>query len=178
MEGKTFRSGPLEIQVGVGDLTEADVDAIVNAANNHLWMGGGVAGAIKRKGGTEIEREAVSKGPIAVGDAVATGAGALKARHVIHAVTMGEDLRTSEEYIRRSTRASLERAVELGVGSIAFPALGTGVGGFSLEEAGRVMLEEIIGFSDPGPLKRVVILLFDSNAYLSFMGLCPQKPTP
>jgi len=169
MEGKTFRSGSLEIWIGVGDLTEAGVDAVVNAANNHLWMGGGVAGAIKRKGGAGIEAEAISKGPIPVGAAVATGAGTLKARYVIHAATMGQDLVTSEEYIRKSTRASLEKAMELGLKSLAFPALGTGVGGFSLEDAGRVMMEEIIAPRDYGSLKRVEILLIDTGSYRGFM---------
>ena len=116
-----------------GDICERPVGAIVNAANNHLWMGGGVAGAIKRRGGVEIEREAMAQGPIPVGRAVATGAGALAARYVIHAAVMGQDLRTDAALIREATRAALLVAEGLGVQSIAFPALGTGVGGFPLE---------------------------------------------
>src|ERR687883_2122155 len=98
----------MEFEVVEGDITQLDVDAIANAANDHLWMGAGVAGAIKRAGGVEIEREAVAKGPIAVGDAVATGAGRLKARHVIHGAVMGQDLRTSAELIEQTTRRCLE----------------------------------------------------------------------
>src|SRR5262245_1778241 len=89
----------LEISVGEGDISALDVDAVANAANDRLWMGAGVAGALKRAGGEEIEREAVAKGPIAVGDAVATGAGQLPARWVVHAAVMGQDLRTSADAI-------------------------------------------------------------------------------
>src|ERR687883_945988 len=98
----------MEFEVVEGDITQLDVDAIANAANDHLWMGAGVAGAIKRAGGVEIEREAVAKGPIAVGDAVATGGGRLKARHVIHGAVMGQDLRTDAELVARTTRRCLE----------------------------------------------------------------------
>src|SRR6266496_2756145 len=102
--------GVLQIEIAEGDITALDVDAIANAANSALWMGAGVAGAIKRAGGEEIEREAVSKGPIEVGDAVATGAGRLKAKHVVHGAVMAQDLRTSAELIERTTRRSLEVA--------------------------------------------------------------------
>jgi len=100
----------MRLEVVEGDITALEVDAIANAANDHLWMGAGVAGAIKRGGGEEIEREAVAKGPIAVGDAVATGAGQLKARHVIHGAVMGQDLRTSAALVERTTRRCLEVA--------------------------------------------------------------------
>src|SRR5690242_4722834 len=104
-------------------------------------MGAGVAGAIKRAGGEEIEREAVAKGPVEVGSAVATGAGRLPARWVIHGAVMGQDLVTSAELIRRTTRSCLELADELGCSSLALPAFGTGVGGFSLDECARLMVE-------------------------------------
>src|SRR6266542_6416076 len=123
----------MELEVREGDITAVEIDAIANAANNHLWMGSGVAGAIKRAGGDEIEREAVAKGPIEVGDAVATGAGRLPARWVIHGAAMGADLRTDEELVRRTTRRCLEVADELGARSLALPAFGTGVGGLPLE---------------------------------------------
>src|SRR5438128_7903252 len=97
----------MDMEVVEGDITQLDVDAIGNAANDHLWMGAGVAGAIKRAGGEAIEREAVAKGPIPVGSAVATGAGRLHARHVIHGAVMGQDLRTSAELIGQTTRACL-----------------------------------------------------------------------
>src|SRR5436190_10313611 len=112
--------GHVAIQILKGDIAQANVEAVVNAANNHLWMGGGVAGALKRAGGGEIEREAMAKGPVEVGAAVVTTAGALPARYVIHAAVMGQDLRTDRSKISAATRSSLDRARELGVESIAF----------------------------------------------------------
>src|SRR2546428_3273502 len=113
----------MTIEARMGDITQADVDAIVNAANNHLWMGAGVAGAIKRAGGPDIEREAISKGPIPVGEAVVTSAGALRAKYVIHAAAMGQNLQTDAAKVRLATRNALTRARELAIRSIAFPAL-------------------------------------------------------
>ena len=104
----------MELEVVEGDITELDVDAVANAANNELWMGAGVAGAIKRAGGSEIEQEAVAQAPIAVGQAIATGAGNLRAKHVVHAAVMGQDLQTSAELISQATRRTLEVADELG----------------------------------------------------------------
>src|SRR5207237_7924837 len=124
---------PVELEVVEGDITKLDVDAIANAANDRLWMGAGVAGAIKRAGGEEIEREAVAKGPIPVGEAVATGAGALHARWVVHGAVMGQDLRTNADLVRMTTASCLRVADELGAESLALPAFGTGVGGFPLE---------------------------------------------
>ncbi|MCK4224868.1 MAG: macro domain-containing protein [candidate division Zixibacteria bacterium] len=149
-----------------GDITEQEVDAIVNAANNHLWMGVGVAGAIKRKGGIEIEKEAMSKGPIPVGEAVVTKAGSLKAKYVIHAAVMGQDLITNEEHIRNATLNSLKRAEELKIKSIAFPAFGTGVGGFPVDECARIMLAEVKNFSkNAKSLKEIRFVLFDKKSY-------------
>src|SRR5262245_38949080 len=99
--------GDAAIETKQGDISQAQVDAVVNAANNHLWMGSGVAGALKRAGGSDIEREAVAKGPIAVGEAVVTGAGTLPARYVIHAAAMGLDLITDRSKISLPTRNSL-----------------------------------------------------------------------
>ena len=124
----------VKIEIIEGDITTVSADALVNAANNHLWMGAGVAGAIKKAGGREIEEEAVKKGPIPVGEVVVTGAGRLPVKYIIHAAVMGQDLQTGAEIIEQATRNSLRKADELGLKSIAFPALGTGVGGFSLEE--------------------------------------------
>jgi O-acetyl-ADP-ribose deacetylase (regulator of RNase III) len=157
----------LELEVAEGDITALDVDAIANAANNHLWMGAGVAGAIKRAGGDEIEREAVAKGPIEIGDAVATGAGRLPARYVIHGAVMGQDLRTSGELIERTTRRCLEVADELGCASLALPAFGTGVGGFPLEDCARVMVR-VARVHQPGSLRRVVFVVFGSEAERTF----------
>jgi len=159
------------LEVIQGDITECAVDAIVNAANNHLWMGAGVAGAIKRKGGQVIEDEAVRQGPIPGGEAVVTGAGALKARHVIHAAAMGQDLTTDADLIRRATVNSLKRATALGLESLALPALGTGVGGFSVDQAARVMIEATDVFlrnmAQPS-LKRVMFVLFTPDALRAF----------
>jgi O-acetyl-ADP-ribose deacetylase (regulator of RNase III) len=159
----------MEISLARGDIAQQDVDAVVNAANNHLWMGAGVAGAIKRAGGREIEEEAVAKGPVPIGEAVVTGAGRLKARCVIHAAVMGRDLRTDADKIRQATENSLRRADELALKSIAFPALGTGVGGFSLEECARIMLDVVRRHSATGTsLERVVFVLYDEPAYQAF----------
>jgi O-acetyl-ADP-ribose deacetylase (regulator of RNase III) len=160
------KSQKLEIKIVQGDITDQDVDAVVNAANNHLWMGAGVAGAIKRKGGVEIEREAMSKGPVPVGEAVVTSAGKLKARYVIHAAVMGRDLTTNEEYIRLATVNSLKRAEELNIEAIAFPALGTGVGGFPTDRCADIMIDAVRGFSEKiRNLKEVRFVLFDKKSY-------------
>ena len=153
----------MELEVVKGDITALEVDAIGNAANDRLWMGAGVAGAIKRAGGQEIEREAVSKGPIPVGDAVATGAGRLPARYVVHGAVMGQDLRTNAELVARTTRRSLEVADELGCESVALPAFGTGVGGFPLDECAAIMVAEARRF-EPRSLRRVVFAVFGAEA--------------
>jgi O-acetyl-ADP-ribose deacetylase len=143
------------------------VDAIANAANNHLWMGSGVAGAIKRAGGDEIEREAVASGPIEVGESVATGAGRLAARWVVHGAVMGQDLRTDAELVGRTTESCLRVADELGAESLALPAFGTGVGGFPLDECARIMVNAVRGY-EPRTLKRVVFAVFGSDAKAAF----------
>lgn len=154
-----------EILILQGDITDQHTDAIVNAANNHLWMGAGVAGAIRRKGGAEIEREAMAKGPIEVGQAVLTSAGALKARHVIHAAVMGQDLHTTAEFIAKATHASLTLAEHNKLSSISFPALGTGVGGFSMSHCASVMLAAVTHFLlEAQHLKLVHFVLFDHEA--------------
>jgi O-acetyl-ADP-ribose deacetylase len=150
-----------------GDITALDVDAIANAANNQLWMGAGVAGAIKRAGGVEIEREAVAKGPIEVGDAVATGGGQLKAKHVIHGAVMGQDLQTNADLVHRTTRRCLEVADALGAGSLALPAFGTGVGRFPLTECAEVMVAAASTFR-PQALEQVIFAVFGSEAREAF----------
>jgi O-acetyl-ADP-ribose deacetylase (regulator of RNase III) len=157
----------LDLELVEGDITALEVDAIANAANNHLWMGAGVAGAIKRTGGEEIEREAVAKGPIEVGEAVATGAGLLKAKHVIHGAVMDQDLRTSAELIERATSSCLEVAEELGCRSVALPAFGTGVGGFPLEECARVMVAAVRAH-EPRVLQTVLFAVFGEEARRAF----------
>jgi O-acetyl-ADP-ribose deacetylase len=157
----------MELEVVEGDITELDVDAVANAANNELWMGAGVAGAIKRAGGAEIEQEAVAQAPIAVGQAIATGAGNLRAKHVVHAAVMGQDLQTSAELISQATRRTLEVADELGVNSLAMPAFGTGVGGFPIERCAELMVTEARAF-EPENLERVVFAVFGHDAELAF----------
>ena len=150
-----------------GDITQLEVDALANAANDHLWMGAGVAGAIKRAGGDEIEREAVAKGPIPVGDAVATAAGTLKARWIVHGAVMGQDLRTNADLVRKTTASCLRVADELGAESLALPAFGTGVGGFPLEECARLMVEEVRRF-EPRALRHVVFAVYGDEARQAF----------
>jgi O-acetyl-ADP-ribose deacetylase (regulator of RNase III) len=157
----------VELEVVEGDITELEVDAIANAANDRLWMGAGVAGAIKRAAGEEVEREAVAKGPIAVGEAVATGAGRLRARWVIHGAVMGQDLRTNADLVRRTTASCLRVADELGARSLALPAFGTGVGGFPLDECARLMVEEARRF-EPSSLERLVFAVFGEDARAAF----------
>jgi O-acetyl-ADP-ribose deacetylase (regulator of RNase III) len=157
----------MRLEVVEGDITGLEVDAIANAANNALWMGAGVAGAIKLAGGEEIEREAVALGPIEIGDAVSTGAGRLRAKHVIHGAVMGEDLRTNGELVRTTTQSCLELADELGCGSLALPAFGTGVGGFPLEECARIMVAAARAHQ-PSSLQRVVFAVFGDEAGRAF----------
>lgn len=160
------------IELIEGDITQVEADALVNAANNRLLMGGGVAGAIRRAGGKEIEEEAVKKGPIPIGQAVATGAGRLKAKYVIHAAVMGLDFQTDAEKIRAATRNSLLRGEELGIKSIAFPALGTGVGGFPLDECARIMLGEVREhLQGKTGLERVIFVLRGEEAYQAFRAI-------
>ncbi len=158
----------------VGDIVEASTDAIVNAANNELWMGAGVAGAIKRAGGDEIEREAMAKGPIRVGEAVATSAGRLPNKAVIHAAAMGfEDGRSvgaSSETVRQATISALDVCNQLGLESIAFPALGAGVGGFDLAKCAEVMVETATSYlSQPdNHVTQIVFVLRNENARQTF----------
>lgn len=120
-------------------MTTLEVDAIANAANTRLLHGGGVAGAISRAGGPAIQEESHAKAPIGLGEAVETTAGDLPARWVIHAATMEMDFKTDAGIIERATRSTLAKAEELGARSLALVAFGTGVGGFPLDEAARIM---------------------------------------
>jgi len=157
----------VQIEVVEGDITALDVDAIVNAANDRLWMGAGVAGAIKRAGGDEIEREAVAKGPIPVGTAVETGPGRLPVRHVIHGAVMDQDLQTNADLVERTTRACLALADELGAESVALPAFGTGVGGFPVEECAELMVGAARAH-EPASLRRVVFAVYGRQAESAF----------
>lgn len=158
------------IKIIQGDITQIKADAIVNAANNKLVMGGGVAGAIKRKGGKIIEDEAVKKGPIKIGEAVATGAGSLPAKYVIHAATMGMDFETDEEKIRESCKSALAVAKELKIGSIVLPALGCGTGGFPLLASAKIMAQEVLKHirENKSGLKEIIFCLYDKEAFEVF----------
>jgi O-acetyl-ADP-ribose deacetylase len=165
------RVGQTDIVLERGDITEYEVDAIVNAANNHLWMGAGVAGAIKRKGGTIIEEEAVRQGPVEVGDVVVTTAGNLPASYVIHAAVMGQDLTSSVDIVRRATLGSLRRAEEMRLHSLAFPAFGTGVGRMPPKESADAMVSGLRTHLTEVPassLRRIHLVLFQDDTYQAF----------
>lgn len=151
---------PAIVRVVEGDISTFQGDAIVNAANNHLRLGTGVAGAIAARGGGVIQEECDEilrrDGPLRVGGAAVTGAGSLQARYVIHAAAMG-DLPVSPESIRDATRSALELAEEHGVRSLAFPILGTGVGGFPFSEAARIMAQEIKDFIGSGSALETIV---------------------
>jgi len=151
------------VETKQGDISRFSAEAIVNAANSGLWMGSGVAGAIKSKGGREIEDEAVRKRPLEVGGAIVTTAGKLKAKWVIHAAAMGPDLVTDAEKIRDATRSALEKATELGAESMALPSLGTGVGGFPLDQAAQIMIGEVIGHARKNRTPNHITLVLYTN---------------
>jgi len=157
------------ISLVLGDITEHTTDAIVNAANNHLWMGGGVSGAIKHKGGEIIEQEALSKGPIEIGETVFTSAGRLNAKYVIHAAVMGQDLNTDEDKIRLATQNSVKCAEAMKLKSIAFTALGTGFGGFPKAKCAEIMINEVIKhINNKSTIKKLSFVLFDQPTYAAF----------
>lgn len=171
-----MKVGETEIVVKMGDLTEEEADALVNAANNELWMGGGVAGALKRKGGKVIEDEAVTKGPIPIGEAVATSAGSLKAKYVIHGAVMGMNFKTDAEKIKEATVNTLKRVEELKLKTIAFPAFGTGVGRFPPKKAAEAMLQgvkEYLG-AVKSTITRISFILFNEEIYTAFQEAVEQ----
>lgn len=157
------------IHIEEGDLTRAPVDAIVNAANTQLLLGSGVAGAIRDGGGPAIQAECDAHGPVPLGGAALTGAGTLAARHVIHAAGMELGGSVDEQSLRACTRRSLELAREHGLSSLAFPAIGTGVGGFSLQRCAEVMLDEVSQHLESGTtLEEIHFVLFGEPAYRMF----------
>lgn len=167
MPSKTNFNGRVEILQG--DLTEMDTDAIVNAANNDLQLGGGVAGAIRRKGGLQIQAECNEIGPVPVGGAAITSGGNLKARYVIHAASMQLGGTTSAQSLRSSTAHSLRIAAQKGLKTIAFPAIGTGIAGFPMRECAEIMLRETAKhFEGPTSLEKVYFVLFDQEALAAF----------
>ena len=157
------------IEVLDTDITALEIDAIANAANTRLVHGGGVAGAIARAGGPAIERESRERAPLGLGDAVETGGGEMPCRWVIHAATMELGGPTSAEVIRRATASTLRRADELGARSLALVAFGTGVGGFPVDEAARIEVEEVRRHLDgDSRLERVVFAVRGDAAREAF----------
>jgi O-acetyl-ADP-ribose deacetylase len=158
-----------QIDVLQADITQLDVDAIANAANTALQHGGGVAGAISRVGGPEVQRESGERAPIGLGDAVATTAGELPSKWVIHAATMELGGPTSAEIIRRATASTLRVADELGARSLALVAFGTGVGGFPIDQAAQIEVEEVERHLAAGSkLERIVFAVSGEKALLAF----------
>jgi O-acetyl-ADP-ribose deacetylase len=154
------------LEVMQADVTKLEVDAIANAANTRLLHGGGVAGAIARAGGPVIQEESDAVAPIGLGDAAATSAGAMPSRWVIHAATMEMDFRTDAGIIARATRSTLATAEELGARSLALVAFGTGVGGFPLDEAARIMVGA--ARDHQGGLERIIFAVHGDAAERAF----------
>jgi O-acetyl-ADP-ribose deacetylase (regulator of RNase III) len=157
------------IVIIAGDLTEQDVDAIVNAANNDLVLGGGVAGAIRRRGGPSIQDECTAHGPISVGEAAITGGGQLKARHVIHAASMALGGRTTSQSLARAMAATFDIARRVAIDTIAVPAVGTGIAGFPLDDCARIMASALRQALDDGwAPSEVRFVLYDEAALHAF----------
>ncbi|MCY2930861.1 MAG: macro domain-containing protein [Planctomycetota bacterium] len=157
------------IHIQQGDLTKCRVDAIVNAANSDLILGGGLAGAIARAGGPEVQTQCDAHGPVDVGQAAITGGGNLPVRFVIHQASMRLGGRTTAQALRASTKAVLALAEQNGVKTLALPATGTGIAGFALGECARIMLEELQKhLANPTGLTDVYFVLFDSQAAAVF----------
>lgn len=163
----------IEVKIIKGDITGLDTDVIVNPANRQLTMDRGLAELIKKKGGEEIEVEAMSKGPLPAGQAVATHAGHLKARYIVHAVTVGADSKTDQTVLRQATAGALKCAGELGIASMAFPALGCGQGSFPWAGAAKIMTQEIFKFCrsirpSVSSLKEIIFCLCDQETFEIF----------
>jgi O-acetyl-ADP-ribose deacetylase (regulator of RNase III) len=159
------------IEVLDADITTLDVDAIANAANTRLLHGGGVAAAIARAGGPAVDEESRQRAPIGLGEAVETSGGAMPCRWVIHAATMELGGPTSADVIRRATASTLARADELGARSLALVAFGTGVGGFPLDEAARIEVDEVRRHVNAGSaLERVVFAVHGEPARAAFQA--------
>lgn len=166
-----------------GDLTEMDTDAVVNAANNDLQLGGGVAGAIRRKGGDAIQRECDAIGSIPVGGAAITTGGKLKARFVIHAASMQLGGRSTAHALRSSTAHALRIAAQKGLKTIAFPAVGAGIAGFPMHECAEIMLAEALAhLSHETSLDKIYFVLFDEGSLDVFQSVWSdvknRKPAP
>ncbi len=162
-------SAKAKIHLVQGDITDSESEAIVNAANTELWLGSGVAGAIRKKGGPKVQEECDEIGPIGLGEAAVTSGGNLKAKYVIHAASMDMDHPTSDESLYDSVKNSLLRASDLNLKSIAFPAIGTGVSEYDPQRCAEIMISEIARLLPEVPsLERVELVLFDPEIYKIF----------
>ena len=160
----------IEVHIQQGDITKCEVDAVVNAANNELILGGGVAGAIARAGGPEIQQQCDHRGPIEVGQAAITTAGNMPAKHVIHQASMRLGGATTAEALQRSTEAVLRLAEENDVKTLAFPAVGTGIAGFDTHACARIMLDAVGRHGQAGSaIREVTFVLFDKRSYDIFV---------
>ena len=158
--------GPFSIEVIQGNIANQQVDAIVNAANSDLWMGSGVAGAIKRRGGLEIEKEAMAKGSINPGEAVITSGGNLSAKYVIHCAGMPPGKPAKQEYVRLSVEAAFQLASSYQIESIAIPSIGAGVGGLTLKESIDAIIEAILSSSTkPNSIRRINLVAYSRDAF-------------
>lgn len=165
-----LKIGAATVSIERGDITDREVDAVVNAANTTLAMGAGVAGAIKRRGGVIVEEEAMRQGPVDVGEAVLTTGGNMMATHIIHGAVMGPDLKTDPEKIGKTTRAVLAMADKHRITSMALPALGTGVGHVAPAASAEAMLREVVNHLKKGQtsIRQVVFVLYQDDAYKVF----------
>ncbi len=165
-----YKIGDRVITIVRGDITQSQAEAIVNPANSRLIMGGGVAGAIRRAGGPTIEKEALQRAPIEIGDATATNAGKLAAQYVIHAPTMPlPAMSTDLESVEKATSAALRVARNLRLSSIAVPGMGTGVGGVPVNDAAQTMVSAIRKHLLEGTtLRHIFLVSIDRNLISAF----------
>jgi O-acetyl-ADP-ribose deacetylase (regulator of RNase III) len=170
-----FHMGRAKIDLIVSDITTQDVDVVVNPANNYLWMKTGVAGALKRVGGQEIEAEAMGKGPIPVGDVILTKAGNLPCRYIAHAAVMGQDLKTNQVIIKKAVKKVLEVVEEKKLKSMAFPAIGIGVGGLNPESSAKAMFLPMLELlPDSDGIAEVHVCFMDEDIRTKFRDVLLQ----
>ncbi len=177
---RTFSIGDVTIKVCLGDITKQNVDAIVNAANSLMIMGGGVAGAIKRAGGTKIEDEARRHAPVPVGDAIITEGGRLNVKYVIHAPTMERPaMRIPVDNVIKATEAALRLAEKQGIKTVAIPAMGTGVGGVPKKSAADAMVSVILRHIRKGTsIKEIILCDINEDMIQAFIDVMEKKLSP
>jgi O-acetyl-ADP-ribose deacetylase (regulator of RNase III) len=162
-----------QLELRKGDITNLDVGAIINPANTQLIMGGGVAGAIRKKAGEEIQKECNKKSPINIGEAVITGGGNLKADFVIHTVGPRKTTPERKKLLKKAVKNSLEIAENNGIKSLAFPAISTGIFGYPVKEAAEVILSTIKNYLNfhNSSIEKVIVILYDNKTYKIFNNI-------